>query len=69
MARVSERGQEPGDHGRGLVRLLELGEIPGVRDRDPFQMAVRRDEPVRGRGVGEARMIPEDEEVGFASRW
>jgi len=39
-----------------------LGEIPGVLDRDPFQVAVRSDERFRGRGVGEARMIPEEEE-------
>ena len=46
--------QEPVDHGRGLVRPLELGEISGVLDRDPLQVAVRGDERFRGHGVGEA---------------
>ena len=54
--------QEPLDHGRSLVPPLQLGEIPGVLDRDPFQVAVRGDERFRGRWVGEARMIPEEEE-------
>ena len=31
-------------------------------DRHPFQGAVRGDERFRRRGVGEARIIPEDEE-------
>ena len=54
--------QEPLDHGRSLVPLLQLREVAGVLDRDPFQVAVRGDERFCGRGVGEARMIPEEEE-------
>ena len=57
-----ELSQEPVDHGRRVIRLFELGEIPGALDRDPFEVAVRRDEPIRGRGVGEARMVPKEEE-------
>jgi hypothetical protein len=39
-----------------------LGEISGVLDRDPFRVGARGDQRFRGRGVGEARMIPKDEE-------
>ena len=34
-----ELGQEPVDHGSGLVGPLQLGEIADVLDRDPFQVA------------------------------
>jgi hypothetical protein len=33
-----------------------------VLDRDPFQVAIGGDERLRSLRVGEARMIPEDEE-------
>jgi hypothetical protein len=59
---VTLPAQESFDDRRRLVRLLQLRKISGALDRDALKLTVRSDERRCSRRIGEARMIPEDEE-------
>jgi len=66
--RFIELAQEALDHGGRLVGLLELRKIPCVIDRHALQMLVRGNQCLGGGGVGEARVIPEDEQGRVCTR-